>query len=197
MLRAEGPHFCAGFDMTGALGHGQGELLLRMVRIEQLLQRLRRAPFLTVACVNGKGVGAGADLVAACTHRIVEQATTLRFPGLRFGVCLGTRHLAALVGVAQARAVLLNAHEVDADEAARIGLAAAVVDRDRQLAVARELVDATRHLDTTSLAAALALLDTGSDEADAADMAALVGSVARPGLVERLGRYLDRPPARR
>ncbi|MFC7501478.1 hypothetical protein ACFQRR_05455, partial [Nocardioides sp. GCM10030258] len=41
-------------------------------------------------------VGAGADLVLACDHRLVDPGVTLRFPGSAFGVALGTVRRAEL-----------------------------------------------------------------------------------------------------
>jgi enoyl-CoA hydratase len=82
-LRGAGRHFCGGFDMEAVLQQSEGDLLLRFVRIEQLLQLVRGAPFHTVACVAGKAVGAGADLVAACAHRLLTPHSTLRIPGVK------------------------------------------------------------------------------------------------------------------
>lgn len=192
VLRGEGRHFCAGFDMTRALEHSEGDLLLRFVRIEQLLQRLRRAPFLTVACVGGKAVGAGADIVAACTHRLLDPGASLRFPGFRFGVALGTRHLAALVGPRAARDLLLTSREIDAATAVEWGLGTDVVAREDQQTVAHEIGAAVDALDSPSLTAVLARTSTATDTDDAADMAVLVASLTRPGLHARLADYLGR-----
>ncbi len=187
-IRSGGKHFCAGFDMERVLDQSEGDLLLRFVRVEQLLQRIRSAPFLTVACVAGKAVGAGADIAAACTHRFVDPGATLRFPGFRFGVALGTRHLATVIGTAAARDLLLESREVDAATALRIGLATAVVEKGRFDAAIDSAVRAAEGLDGPSVAAVLDRTD--SARADAEDMAALVASLTRPGLHARLARYL-------
>ena len=192
VLQGEGRHFCAGFDMTHVLEQSEGDLLLRFVRIEQLLQRLRRAPFLTVACVGGSAVGAGADIVAACSHRLLDPGAILRFPGFRFGVALGTRHLAALVGTQAARALLLESRAVDAAMALELGLGTALITREHQGAQVEEIVAAADALDNLSLTTALARTSTITDADDAFDMAALVSSIARAGLHKRLANYLDR-----
>jgi enoyl-CoA hydratase/carnithine racemase len=188
VLRSDGKHFCAGFDMAGALERSEGDLLLRFVRIEQLLQRLRAAPFLTIACVAGKAIGAGADIVAACSHRLLDPGATMRFPGFRFGVALGTRHLALLVGATAARHLLLESREVDAPAALRLGLATALVERHRFAAEVEVIIRAAAGLDGTSIATVLAR--TAPARADAEDMASLVASLTRPGLHTRLARYL-------
>jgi hypothetical protein len=48
-LRGEGRCLSAGFDMTGVEQQSEGDLLLRFVRIELLLQRIVALPCLTVA----------------------------------------------------------------------------------------------------------------------------------------------------
>jgi enoyl-CoA hydratase/carnithine racemase len=194
VLRSDGKHFCAGFDMEGALEQSEGDLLLRFVRVEQLLQRLRAAPFLTIACVAGKAIGAGADMAAACSHRLLDPGAAMRFPGFRFGVALGTRHLASLVGTAAARQLLLESREVDASTALRLGLATALVERHRFAAQADSIIRAADGLAGTSVAAVLDR--TAPARADADDMAALVASLTRPGLHTRLARYLGVSPSR-
>ncbi|WP_020499119.1 enoyl-CoA hydratase/isomerase family protein [Sciscionella marina] len=189
VLSGGGRHFCAGFDMSGVLDASDGELLLRFVRIEQLLQRLHRAPYLTVACVAGKAIGAGADIVAACSHRLLDAGTTLRFPGFRFGVALGTRRLAQLIGTRAARQLLLASREVTADEAVRLGLGTASVDRQAQRSAAEKIVAESDGLDAPSVGAVLELTSAG-DGHDASDLAALVRSLTRPGLHDRLAHYL-------
>jgi enoyl-CoA hydratase/carnithine racemase len=190
VLRGEGRHFCAGFDMSEALTSSEGDLLLRFIRIEQLLQRLRRAPFLTIACVRGKAIGAGADIVAACAHRLVDPGTTLRFPGFRFGVALGTRHLGEVVGIRVARELLLESREVDAASALQIGLATSVVEGDHQATEAERIVAAMDGLDGPSVSAVLDRTLPSGDAEDAADMATLVTSLTRPRLHARLAGYL-------
>ncbi|TNC19391.1 enoyl-CoA hydratase/isomerase family protein [Amycolatopsis alkalitolerans] len=190
MLRGAGRHFSAGFDMSGVLDSSEGDLLRRFIRIEQLLQRLRRAPFITVACVGGNAIGAGADIVAACAYRLLDPRTTVRFPGFRFGVALGTRHLAALVGTRAARDILLNSSDVDAATAVQLGLGTAVVACEQQQAETERILAATDTVDSPSGAAILARTSVISDADDAADMAALVSLLTRPGLSRRLADYL-------
>jgi hypothetical protein len=59
-------------------------------------------------------LGAGADLVAACDWRIAAPATRFRMPGLRFGIVLGTRRFAALVGADAAHEILVTSRSFGA-----------------------------------------------------------------------------------
>ncbi|MDQ6525094.1 enoyl-CoA hydratase/isomerase family protein [Nocardioides sp. LHD-245] len=130
VLRGNERHFAAGFDLGGLAAETDASLALRFLRIGLLLERLIAAPFRTVAVAEGAAVGAGADLVLACDHRLVAPTVTLRFPGAEFGVALGTVRRAELgaaltTGVPAALADVLAAeppprppHDADADLAA-------------------------------------------------------------------------------
>lgn len=96
VLRGNRRHFAAGFDLGGLEEETDASLALRFLRIGLLLERLVAAPFRTVAVVEGAAVGAGADLVLACDHRLVDPAVSLRFPGSAFGVALGAVRRAEL-----------------------------------------------------------------------------------------------------
>jgi enoyl-CoA hydratase len=91
VLAAEGVTFSGGFDLSGLGTQTDADLLRRFVRVEQFLQHLNHLPMTTVALVQGRCVGAAADAVACCRHRVASPDATFRFPGLRFGLVLGTR----------------------------------------------------------------------------------------------------------
>jgi len=136
VLRGNGRNFSAGFDFGGVEAQSEGDLLLRFVRIELLLQAVWTAPLRTVACVHGRAWGAGADLVAACDVRLAQAATTFRFPGAAFGIVLGTRRLAERIGATQARAIVTSGREIGAPEALRLGLVTGIVEQSGADAVA-------------------------------------------------------------
>ena len=187
LLRSEGRHFCTGLDLSDLDRCSDGDLLQRLVRIETLLAALWHAPLRTVALAQGRAWGAGADLFAACEHRLASEGTTFRFPGAQFGIVLGTRRLAERVGADRARAMTTGGGEWRAAEAQAAGLVqAVVVDGDAGalgVACAAPMVDA---------ATAQALREaTRSDHRDA-DLAALVRSASTPGLVARVAAYRAR-----
>lgn len=188
VLTGEGANFCSGFDLSDLERAGDGELLLRFVRIELLLQAVYLAPFDTVACAKGATYGAGADLFAACRCRLADPGARFLMPGLQFGVALGTRRFAALVGETDAYELLAAGRPWNADHAQRIGFATEVVPevewRDR--IVQRQ---ETRKVRGEALAALTSLtrIDTCAQ-----DMQALVESASRPGLAERIRAHRDR-----
>jgi enoyl-CoA hydratase/carnithine racemase len=187
ILRGQGKNFSAGFDFSGWEQASEGDLLWRFVRIEQLLQMIHALPILTVALAHGKNFGAGVDLMAVCKHRVVSADATCRMPGPKFGLVLGTRRLANLVGESTAREIQQVAQTLTATQAQSIGLVSTVADVDdwptviaQQCEVASELMPAARE-------SLYRVLHHSTAEADMAD---LVRSVTVPGLKDRIANYL-------
>ena len=112
VIKGDGRNFCAGFDFGGFEDASEGDLLLRFVRIETMLQAVYHAPFATLALAQGKNFGAGVDLALACGTRIAAPGAEFRMPGLKFGLQLGTRRLALF---AEAFNLLGTRNEVEED----------------------------------------------------------------------------------
>ncbi|MCO6415021.1 enoyl-CoA hydratase/isomerase family protein [Siccirubricoccus sp. KC 17139] len=186
VLRGAGRHFCTGFDLSDLDQLSDGDLLLRVVRIEQLLQRLHAAPVVTVAVGQGRSFGAGADLFAVCDHRIAMAGASFAFPGPSFGLVLGTARLAARIGAGRAREVLLGGESLDAEAALAAGLATAVLE-EAALPAALARIGAAASRLAPETVAGLHARTRGAD--DDADLAALVRSAARPGLKQRILEY--------
>jgi len=187
VLRGAGKNFSAGFDMKGYEEQSEGDLLLRFVRIEQLLQALRHAPFDTMALAHGRNFGAGVDLVSACARRVVAPEATFRMPGLRFGLVLGSRLFASRVGGERARQVLQVSRTFNAAEALEWGFATEVASREHWAPVLEKARSAAVALPPEAAARLFAV--TASDHRDA-DLAELVRSAAQPGLKARIAAYL-------
>lgn len=186
VLRGEGRHFCTGFDLAGLEDLTDGDLLLRMVRIEELLARIHAAPVTTLAIGSGRSFGAGADLFAACDRRIAVAGASFAFPGPAFGLVLGTARLAGRVGRDRARAILLEGAELPAAAALACGLATALLEPEAVPLAIAEAAAAAARLDAVTVAA---LHRRSGGAEDDADLAALVRSAARPGLRQRILDY--------
>jgi enoyl-CoA hydratase/carnithine racemase len=188
VLRGEGKNFSAGFDFSNVDEQSEGDLLLRFVRIETLLQQLAASPCVTVALAHGRNFGAGVDLFAACRLRYCTADATFRMPGLKFGLVLGTRRFAALVGTERARDLLETSATFDAHKALEIGFVqrlAARGDWDEAQRLARERAAQLPH------GSRAALYETLAGQAFDEDMARLVRSAAAPGIKDRVAAYLQ------
>jgi enoyl-CoA hydratase/carnithine racemase len=186
-FRGSGRNLSAGFDFTGYEGQGEGELVLRFVRLEMLLQAIARSPCITVAFAHGRNFGAGVDLFAACRRRVAAPEATFRMPGLAFGLVLGTRRFAGLVGRERARSILEGLETFDAARAFDMGFVSHVIAQDGWDASLDEACASARLLPAGSREALYRVL---ADETFDADLADLARSAATPGLKERIAAYL-------
>lgn len=195
VLQGAGRHFCTGFDLAGLEQETDDTLLARFVRIELLLQQLARAPFLTIALAQGRSIGAGADLFAACRVRLALADSSFAFPGARgFGLVLGTRRLACRVGTDVALEWVESGRSVTAEEASACGLVSAVVHGPERV---EQLIAARDHGDHWLGNALRRAAEPSSRTDDAADLDLLLRSAARPGLRERIAAHLQRLAASR
>lgn len=193
LFRGEGKNFCSGFDLSDLAEQSDASLVDRLVRIEQLLQTVAHAPFLTLALAQGRVMGAGADLFCACSERVAAPGATFRMPGWRFGIALGTRRLAARIGTDATRKILLESRQFGVDEALKIGFATAMTDEADWPAAIEQSARRAQALDLESTKH---LLHLTIEDTRAADMAALVESSSRPGLKERIIQYRNSEKAR-
>ena len=106
IFQGAGKNLSAGFDFTDYENQSEGDLALRFIRIEQLLQLIASAPALTIGLAHGRNFGAGVDLFAACRLRYCTPDATFLMPGLKFGLVLGTRRFRNIVGAANAADIL-------------------------------------------------------------------------------------------
>lgn len=188
-----GAHFCTGFDLGELDSESDDSLLARFVRVELLLQAVHAAPFATVALLQGRAMGAGADLAAACEQRWVDAGSSIAFPGAAFGLVLGTARLARLVGTAQAREWIADGSVIRAETAVAAGFATLVAGQARAQALA-SLAARARRLDALTQAAIQSASLDGHAAlalAQAAQLADLVRSAARPGLKARIAAYRE------
>ena len=186
VLTGEGRNFCTGFDLDGLEAQSDGDLLLRFVRIEQMLQAIRHAPVPCVALAQGRVFGAGADLFAACAWRIATPEARFAFPGARFGLVLGTARLAALVGAQAALDATSRGQILPAARALELGLATELAEpAGWDAAVAGILAEVS----ATPRATLAALWSAALPDTRDADLAALVRSAASPGLGARIAAY--------
>ena len=187
VFSGEGKGFSGGFDFTGIADQSDGDLALRFLRLETLLQDVHHAPFVTAAFVHGACFGAAADLVVSCAHRIAAPGTRFRMPGLKFGVALGTRRLSEVVGRDAALAILSESKVFQAEEALQSGFLTGVIGQDLWEELVGNLHASIGALPEPSFRRLLRL--TRPDHRDA-DMAELACSVAEPGLKDRIQSYL-------
>ena len=194
VIASSSERFCAGADLGDAEHLDDDTLRDRFGALEDLLETVRRAPALTIAVVRGAAFGAGADLVAACDYRLGTAKARLAFPGSRFGVVLGTRQLAAVVGKQAAREILVEGKSLDAQAAARCGLLSELCGEDAIETRVESIAERSEALDAPTLRAVLRLTRELPSERDRAE---LTQSTWRAGLAERLRQHARREQEQR
>ena len=152
VLTGAGDAFCSGVDLSSMSGERPSPLQ----RKEHLTDHIHRIPYAledldkpVIAAINGVAVGAGMDMALMCDMRIIARSARLSEGYIRVGLVPGDGgcyYLPRLVGQAKALELLLTGDFIDAEEAARLGIANHVVDDDDLPAattrLARKLADA-------------------------------------------------------
>ncbi len=137
IVTGAGGTFSAGLDLDelaedGALtaiartpgGTGAAEGMLATVQRAFLWPS--RAPYLTIAAVEGVAIGAGMELALACDIRIVADTARLRLPEVGMGVVpdLGGCHLLRnLIGYERALDLIVTSRWITGTDAVELGIA--------------------------------------------------------------------------
>ena len=187
VLQGSGRCFSAGFDLGGLQACSDGDLLLRFVRIETLLQTIASAPCLSVAFAHGRNFGAAVDLVAACDLRVAAPDASFRMPGLQFGLVLGSARFARIVGTHQAQRLLETSATFDAEQALANGFVEHLAPQPQWPEVLRQAVARANALPLPTRRLLRQALQSGNGDDE---LAALVRSAAAPGLRQRMQDYL-------
>ncbi|MCB1527380.1 MAG: enoyl-CoA hydratase/isomerase family protein [Hyphomicrobiaceae bacterium] len=186
VFRGEGKGFCGGLDLSELETETDATFLARLVRIELLLQRVASLPQETVAMAHRFAFGAGADLFVACRRRIAAPGTRFSFPGVRFGIALGTGRLARSVGPDAARRLLAATAPISLETAVSVGLVQETAEADTFDEIVETLSKTDTSLDPRMARIVAERLDPGFNDAD---LAALVRSAGEPGLRDRIAYY--------
>jgi enoyl-CoA hydratase len=132
--------FSAGADMRQMVELPAPELESFFSGMRKLFRLISGLPVPTIAAINGHAHGGGAEIACSCDLRLGCERSSFRFPGVAYGMAVGTWHLPTVVGLPKAKELLFTAESIDADEAVRIGLlnrkttAADLLDSARTLA---------------------------------------------------------------
>lgn len=187
-FRGEGKNFCAGFDFSDFDRQSEGDLVLRFIRIETLLQAIAGSPCLTVAFAQGRNFGAGVDLFAACRQRIATANASFRMPGLKFGLVLGTRRFGQIVGAERAAQIQQESITFDAEQARAMGFVHQLAEPEAWAGLVAQASTHALALEDHSRADLYRVLASARPDTD---LASLVRSATRPGLKQRIARYLQ------
>lgn len=150
VIAAIGKAFCAGQAINPDLFDG-GAIDLGLVLekyFNPLLALINTLPKVIICAVNGVAAGAGASLVLLCDIVIAARSASFSQIFSKIGLipdCGATWLLPRMIGFAKAKALMLTAEKISADEAERLGMIYKVVEDD-QLQI--DVVALAEHLAT-------------------------------------------------
>ena len=148
VLTGAGRAFCSGADLkqTGEMPEGRsrvGWVYDAQVDLAKLMLRLYEMPQPVIAAVNGPAVGGGLAIALHCDVRLASPAARFGSVFIKVGLSsldVGTSYLLPkIVGIGHARELMLTGKIIEAEEAARIGLANRIVPADQLLSQAQAL----------------------------------------------------------
>ena len=127
VLAAEGPHFSFGASVRE---HLPDQIAGTLHSLHALIRRNLDAPAPTIAAVRGQCLGGGFELALSCDLIIADRTAQFASPEIKLAVFApaASALLPVRVGQAVASRLLLTGAAIPAEEAARCGLVAKVVD---------------------------------------------------------------------
>lgn len=144
VLTGQGSVFCSGIDLASGVSDGAAADVIADLhgRAVALNRAIDHTPLPVIASVNGPVIGAGVPLAIICDLRVLAPEAYVQVPIAKYGLALDTwsiRRLTSLVGYGRARAMLLGAQKLPADEALLTGLANRIGTTDDARAWAHEI----------------------------------------------------------
>jgi enoyl-CoA hydratase/carnithine racemase len=131
VMRAEGPHFSVGADLS-EFGTAGSLFDARRVRFERpLWELLWTLPKPIVAALRGYTLGSGFEIALMCDARVAAPDVELGLPEARFGMLPaagGSQTLARVAGTSTALAAILRCELIDAARAHATGIVDAIND---------------------------------------------------------------------
>lgn len=99
----------------------------KVKRGQDVLGKIEKLPFPSLAVINGACMGGGCELVLCCTYRaaIDNKKTQIALPEVNLGIFPGfggTQRMPKVVGLVQALTLITSGKTIDATKAEKIGL---------------------------------------------------------------------------
>jgi len=152
VLTGAGSGFCSGADLEdsgtipGIDGLGAPTISLRAMEIlDDIIRTLRRMHQPVVAAINGPAIGGGFCLALAADIRVAASSAYFRAAGINNGLTAAELGLSYLlpraIGSSRAAEIMLTGRDVDAAEAAAIGLVSKTVPDGTLLPACYEMAE--------------------------------------------------------
>ncbi len=198
LITADGPDFCAGYDLLEA---AEGGAAAELLAHESNLAVLRRSGRPVIAALSGNVIGGGLELALAADLRIASRDTRLAIPACALGLvysAAGAQLLVEELGESVARSMLLGGRAISAAEALSMGLVSEIVEPSQLATRGRALASEIAGWSPLATAGNRRLLDavTGRLSADTAALheASFVPGGALAGAIAAFAARRQRAP---
>ena len=142
VMDGEGPHFCAGLDLSELKERDAGQGLHHSRMWHAALERVQYGPVPVIAALHGAVVGGGLELASACHIRVADATTFYALPEGSRGIFVGgggAVRIPRLIGAARMTDMMLTGRVLSADEGVAAGLATYLVEPGAGIAKGLEL----------------------------------------------------------
>jgi enoyl-CoA hydratase/carnithine racemase len=142
VIDGEGPHFCAGLDLSELQERDAGQGLLHSRTWHAALDLVQYGPVPVIAALHGAVVGGGLELASACHIRVADTTTFYALPEGSRGIFVGgggSVRIPKLIGTARMTDMMMTGRVYNAEEGERAGFAQYLVPEGTALDKAVEL----------------------------------------------------------
>ncbi len=160
ILTGAGPVFCAGLDLAEV--KSETTTIQRLIlRLSQVMRRIRRMPVATIAQVQGAAIGAGFGLMASADFAITHADAKIGYPSPETGFSPAALApwLISKIGPARARTMLLKGGCVDGRTACDTGIVSQIAPKEAVAATAKELARKLAVTDRNAMGALKSLIN--------------------------------------
>ncbi|MGE5370881.1 MAG: enoyl-CoA hydratase/isomerase family protein [Solirubrobacterales bacterium] len=144
VLHGAGDHFCAGMNLKTLLNVDSAWVRKHLPWLQSVYSRWEELPVPVIAAVHGLCLGSAVEMILGCDIRIAATNAHLAIPEVKYGLAPdmgGTTRLTKLIGIGQAKRMIIGCEEIDAAEAKAIGMVDIVVEPEQLMERAMELAN--------------------------------------------------------
>ena len=198
VIDGEGPHFCAGLDLSELKERDAGQGLQHSRMWHAALELVQHGPVPVIAALHGAVVGGGLELASACHIRVADSTTFYALPEGSRGIFVGgggSVRIPKLIGAARMTDMMMTGRVYNAEDGERAGFAQYLVAEgtafDKALELARRVAT---NAPLTNYALMHALPRIAEQPADHGFFTeALMAGIAQaaPDAKERVRAFLD------
>lgn len=142
VIDGEGPHFCAGLDLSELKERDAGQGLHHSRMWHAALERVQFGPVPVIAALHGAVVGGGLELASACHIRVADESTFYALPEGSRGIFVGgggAVRIPKLIGAARMTDMMLTGRVYNAQDGEKVGFAQYLVPEGKSFEKALEL----------------------------------------------------------